>query len=216
MWNYFTRNVIDIFLGSKGHISFRKKLWIFPCCRIIKFISVTTRLINFNWHSSVNYQSINTMCKLCIRFITLTSWSSFQRSCLPQWRKKAPFLHPMFPSSVIFPNGCLIRYCNVLLLKSNDFQKYSKTCLSRTPLGLKNLSSLCRCFGLHRFKLHRHLVDGIVKSVWLRQVFGLLRVQFRRVLGLLRVQFRKVLGLLRVQVRQVFGLLGVQFRQVSL
>jgi hypothetical protein len=27
-------------------------------------------------------------------------------------------------------------------------------------------------FGLHRFKLHRHLVDGTVKSVWLRQVFG--------------------------------------------
>ena len=27
-------------------------------------------------------------------------------------------------------------------------------------------------FGLHSFKLHRHLVDGTVKSVWLRQVFG--------------------------------------------
>jgi len=26
-------------------------------------------------------------------------------------------------------------------------------------------------FGLDRFKLHRHLVDGTVKSVWLRQVF---------------------------------------------
>jgi hypothetical protein len=36
-------------------------------------------------------------------------------------------------------------------------------------------------FGLNRFKLHRHLVDGTVKSVWLRQVFGLLRVRFRHV-----------------------------------
>ena len=26
-------------------------------------------------------------------------------------------------------------------------------------------------FGLHRFKLHRHLVDGTVKSVWFQQVF---------------------------------------------
>ena len=36
-------------------------------------------------------------------------------------------------------------------------------------------------FGLHRFKLHRHLVDGTVNSVWFRQVFGLLRVLFRQV-----------------------------------
>jgi hypothetical protein len=36
-------------------------------------------------------------------------------------------------------------------------------------------------FGLNRFKLHRHLVDGTVKSVWFRQVFGLLRVRFRLV-----------------------------------
>ena len=35
---------------------------------------------------------------------------------------------------------------------------------------------------LHRFKLHRHLGNGTVKSVWLRQVFGLLRVWFRQVL----------------------------------
>jgi hypothetical protein len=38
-------------------------------------------------------------------------------------------------------------------------------------LGLKNL------FSLHRFELYRHLVDGTVKSVWFRQVFGL--VPFR-------------------------------------
>ena len=36
-------------------------------------------------------------------------------------------------------------------------------------------------FGLHRFKLHRHLVDGTIKSVWFRQEFGLLRVRFRQV-----------------------------------
>ena len=56
-------------------------------------------------------------------------------------------------------------------------------------------------FGLHKFKLHKHLVDGTVKSVWFRQVFGLFRVQFRQVFGLLRVQFRQVFGLLRVQFR---------------
>ena len=53
--------------------------------------------------------------------------------------------------------------------------KYSRTCLNRTPLGLKNL------FSLDRFKLRRHLVDRTVKSVWFRQVYGLLRVQFRQV-----------------------------------
>jgi hypothetical protein len=33
----------------------------------------------------------------------------------------------------------------------------------------------------YRFKLHRYLVDETVKSVWIRQVFGLLRVRFRQV-----------------------------------
>ena len=60
-------------------------------------------------------------------------------------------------------------------------------------------------FGVHRFKLHSQLVDGTVKSLWFRQVFGLLGVRFRQIFGLLGVRFR-----------QVFGLLGVWFRQVSL
>ena len=58
----------------------------------------------------------------------------------------------------------------------NGYYIYSKTCLNQTPLGLKNL------FSLDRFKLHRHLVDGTVKCVWFRQVFGLIRVLFRQVL----------------------------------
>jgi hypothetical protein len=36
-------------------------------------------------------------------------------------------------------------------------------------------------FGVHRFKLHSQLVDGTVKSLWFRQVFGLLGVWFRQV-----------------------------------
>ena len=36
-------------------------------------------------------------------------------------------------------------------------------------------------FGLHRFKLHRHVVDGTVKFVWFRQIFGLLRIRFIQV-----------------------------------
>ena len=51
----------------------------------------------------------------------------------------------------------------------------------------------------------RHLVNGTVKSVWIRQVFDLLRVWFRKVFGLLRVWFRQVFDLLRVWFRQVFG-----------
>jgi hypothetical protein len=47
-------------------------------------------------------------------------------------------------------------------------------------------------FGVHRFKLHSQLVDGTVKSVWFRQVFGLLGVRFRQVFGLLGVWFRQV------------------------
>ena len=93
-------------------------------------------------------------------------------------------------------------------------QLYSKTCLSRTPLGLKNLFRFKQVFDLHKFKLHRQLVDGTVKYVWFRQVLGLLRVWFRQVFGLLRVWFRQVFGLLRVWFRQVFGLLRVWFRQV--
>ena len=36
-------------------------------------------------------------------------------------------------------------------------------------------------FNLHRFKLHRHLVDRTVTSVCFMQVFGLLRARFRQV-----------------------------------
>ena len=39
-----------------------------------------------------------------------------------------------------------------------------------------------------------------VKSVWFRQVFGLLRVQY---IGLKSVWFRQVFGLLRVWITQV-------------
>jgi hypothetical protein len=56
-------------------------------------------------------------------------------------------------------------------------------------------------FGLQRFKLHRHLVDGTVKSVWIRQVFSLLRVQLQRHLADRTVKI--------VWIRQVFGLLRV-------
>ena len=68
---------------------------------------------------------------------------------------------------------------------------YSKTCLNRTPLGLKNLFSLDRCL-VYTGSNYTHLVDRTVKTVWLRQVFGLLSVQFRQVLGLLSVRFRQV------------------------
>jgi hypothetical protein len=58
---------------------------------------------------------------------------------------------------------------------------YSKTCLNWTPLGLNNLFSLDRCL-VYTGSNSIHLVDGTVKSVWFRQVFGLLRVLFRQVL----------------------------------
>ena len=46
------------------------------------------------------------------------------------------------------------------------------------PIGTKEFVQFRQVFRLHRFKLHRHLVDGTVKYVWLRQIFGLLRVQY--------------------------------------
>ena len=88
-------------------------------------------------------------------------------------------------------------------------------------------------FGLHRFKLHRHLVDGTVNSVWFRQVFGLHRfklhkhlvdrtvksVWFRQVFGLHRFKLHRHLGdgtVKSVWFRQDFGLLRVRFRHASL
>ena len=72
------------------------------------------------------------------------------------------------------------------------------------PFGNEQFVQFRQVFGLHRFKLHSHLIDGTVTSVWFRQVFGLLRVLFRQIFGLLRVLFRQVFGLLRVLFRQVF------------
>ena len=54
--------------------------------------------------------------------------------------------------------------------KYNLYSWYSKT-------GTETIVQFRQVFGLHRFKLHRHLVDVTVKSVWFRQVFSLLRVQ---------------------------------------
>jgi len=45
------------------------------------------------------------------------------------------------------------------------------------PFGTEEFVQFRQVFGLHRFKLHRYLVNGTVKSVWFRQIFGLLRVQ---------------------------------------
>jgi hypothetical protein len=57
--------------------------------------------------------------------------------------------------------------------------KYSKTCLNRTnPFGNEEFYQFRQVFGLHRFKLHRYLVDGTVRY---RQVFGLLRARYRYV-----------------------------------
>ena len=50
--------------------------------------------------------------------------------------------------------------------------RYSKICLIRTPMGLKNFFHFKEVFDLHRFKLHSQVVEGIVKSVWFMQVFG--------------------------------------------
>jgi len=53
-------------------------------------------------------------------------------------------------------------------------------------------------FGLHRFKLHRDLVDVTVKCVWFKQVVGLLRVQLHRDLVDVTVKsvwFKQVVGL---------------------
>ena len=49
-------------------------------------------------------------------------------------------------------------------------------------MGLKNLFSLDRYSVYTDSNYLRQLVDGIVKSGWFRQVFGLLRVRFRQVL----------------------------------
>ena len=49
------------------------------------------------------------------------------------------------------------------------------------PFGTEEFVQFRQVFGLHRFKLHRHWVDGTVMSVWFRQVFGLLMVRFRHV-----------------------------------
>ena len=49
------------------------------------------------------------------------------------------------------------------------------------PLGPDKFVQLRQVFVLHRFKLHKHLIDGTVKSAWFRKVFGLTRVRFRQV-----------------------------------
>ena len=63
-------------------------------------------------------------------------------------------------------------------------RNYSKNLFKpiANPFGTEEFVLFRQVFGLHRFKLQRHLVDGTVKSVWFRQIFGLLGVRFRQIL----------------------------------
>ena len=58
-------------------------------------------------------------------------------------------------------------------------------------------------FGLHRFKLHRYLIRGTVKTAWTRQVFGL-----DRCLVYIGSNYRYLIDrtVKSVWTRQVFGL----------
>jgi len=49
------------------------------------------------------------------------------------------------------------------------------------PFRTEQFVQFRQVFGLDRFKLHRHLVDGAVKAVWFRTVFGLFRVRLLQV-----------------------------------
>ena len=65
------------------------------------------------------------------------------------------------------------------------------------PFGTEEFLQFRQVFGLHRFKLHRHLVDGTVKSVWFMTGF---RFTQGSVDGTIKsLWFRQVFGLLRVQ-----------------
>ena len=64
-------------------------------------------------------------------------------------------------------------------------------------------------FGLHRFKLHRHLVDGTVKSVWFRVWFGLDKFSVDSGFGLDKFSVDSGFGLGRFSVDS-----GFWFRQV--
>ena len=63
---------------------------------------------------------------------------------------------------------------------------YSQTCLNRTPFGIEEFVQFRQVFGLHRFKLHRHLVEETVKSVWVRQVYSLLGFGLERSHGIIK------------------------------
>jgi len=82
---------------------------------------------------------------------------------------------------------------------------YSKTCLNQMPLGLENLFSLDRClvYTGSNYNVHRHLVGRTVKSVWFRQVYGLLRIRFRQV-SIYNYQWNQCLSPLKLWVRTLF------------
>jgi hypothetical protein len=63
-----------------------------------------------------------------------------------------------------------VRIVFVLISNHNRFTKVNS-------FGTEEFVQFRQVFGLHRFKLHSYLVYRTVKSVWFRQVFGLLTVQ---------------------------------------
>ena len=68
---------------------------------------------------------------------------------------------------------------NAMMLQHK--KKLQENLSKPNPFGTEEFVQIRQVFRLHRFKLHKHLVDGTVKSVWFRQVFGLLRVWFGQV-----------------------------------
>ena len=80
-------------------------------------------------------------------------------------------------SLLILPTSCKH---NKFTLQYN-INKYMYNLSKPSHSGTEEFVQFRQVFGLHRFKLHRHLVDGTVKSVWFLQDFGFLWVQFRQV-----------------------------------
>jgi hypothetical protein len=68
-----------------------------------------------------------------------------------------------------------LRHVNNLLSRKYSLQSvpsiifFTNMFFAIYPFGTEEFVQFRQVLGLHRFKLHRHLVEGTVKSVWIRQ-----------------------------------------------
>ena len=123
--------------------------------------------------------SIRTKCQLIRTLILLMQWNNIGVLVIEMYY--AGTGNFSFDQMYLWHRLSLLIIYICLYVKLSGINKIQSNLSKPNPFGTEEFVQFRQVLGLHRVKLDRHLVDGTLKSIWIRQVFGLLRVWFKQV-----------------------------------